>query len=51
MISVGEATAEQLLNDPPRELLDPLYKDVGIALAFAPSSPHVYYWSVVVATQ
>jgi uncharacterized protein YkwD len=50
-ISVGEATAEQLLRDYPREILDPLYTDVGIALAFAPVSPHVYYWSVVVATQ
>jgi uncharacterized protein YkwD len=48
-ISVGEATAEELLRDFPREILDPIYTDVGIAHAFAPGSPHVYYWSVVVA--
>jgi uncharacterized protein YkwD len=50
-ISVGEATAEELLKDFPREILDPLYTDAGIALAFAPGSPYVYYWSVVVATR
>jgi len=50
-ISVGEATAEELLMDYPREILDPIYTDIGVALAFAPGSPHVYYWSVVVAAR
>jgi uncharacterized protein YkwD len=50
-ISVGEATADALLRDFPQDILDPIYTDVGIAFAFAPSSPQVYYWSVVVATR
>jgi uncharacterized protein YkwD len=50
-VSVGEATADELLRDVPQEVLDPLYTDAGIGFAFAPSSPHVYYWSVVVAVR
>jgi uncharacterized protein YkwD len=52
-ISVGEKSAEQLMRDYPSDILNPLYTDVGIAVAVGTTTAgrQEIYWSIVVAVR